>query len=382
MTQWFRGQLEGHYVGTGQSGPAVSQHGSADRYKLRIYRALVRDIETLDSKGEPPHVAESDLEEGESSEPCASEGPVVAPVEIPDECFYQAKIEDTRLIGIRPRTCFEGTIYDVAVSKLRVTHSTKKGEKTYGRVVGEVYGRFLLPPEADPEAAAQVVEELTAKTTPHEPGSEEAIAALGAEAAAEDDDEELEALHAPAAPMEGQAAAQVPVPLLAIVMGLLLWLGAGILPALVWIGLFIPILVVRFILGDQFRITSGQRIFGALLVAAQFACLAVILLDWWTASCIALNPVAAAGVGVTLLVASVLPSSFPVLCTGVGFAGVLFLGSGSVAATCESLQPKPEVEQTIERPTVNHPGVPRTNDDGSWPRRGPRTPVQPPVPAP
>lgn len=381
MTQWFRGQLEGHYVGTGQGGPAVSQYGSADRYKLRIYRALVRDIETLDSKGAPPRATKSDDSE-EKGDANAGEASVVPPAEIPDECFYQAKIEDTRLIGIRPRTCFEGTIYDVAVANLRVTHSTKKGAQTYGRVVGEVYGRFLLPPEADPEAAAQVAEELTAKTSPHKPGSEEAIAALGAEAASEiDDDEDLDELHPPTAPMEGSAAAQVPVPLLAIVMGVLLWLGAGILPALVWTGLFIPILIVRFILGDQFRVTSGQRIFGAVLVAAQFACLAIILLDWWTDSCIALNPFAAAGVGLAALIASVLPSSFPILCTGAGLAGILFLGSGSVAATCESLEPTPRTEEVIERPSVTGPGVPRTNDDGSWPRR--RTPAVPPVsPAP
>ncbi len=361
MTQWFRGQLEGHYVGTTQGGPGVSQYGSAERYKLRIYRALVRDIETLDSKGEVP-----------------TESP---PDAIPDECFYQAKIEDTRLIGIRPRTCFEGTIYDVAVAGFRVTHSTKKGEKTYGRVVGEVYGRFLLPRDADPEAEAQIVEELTAKSTPHEPGSEEAIAALGAEgasaAAAAAEEDELDALHAPNAPMEGRAAAQVPVPLLAMVMAVFLWLGAGFMPALVWVGLFIPIMIVRFILGDQFRITSGQRIFGALLVGAQYVCLAIILLDWWTAGCVELNPYAAAGVGIALLVASVLPSSAPVLCTGIGLAAVLFLGSGSVAATCEELSPTPQVEQTTERPTVLSPGSPRTNDDGSWPRRKSKTSAPP-----
>ena len=159
-----------------------------------------------------------------------------------------------------------------------------------------------------------------------------------------------------------------------IFVGVMLWLSAGIIPALVWVGMLIPILIVRFILGNQFKVTTGQRIFGAILVAVQVLCLCVILLDWWTAGCVSLNPYAVGGVGLTALIASVLPSPFPMLCTMAGMAGILFLGSGNVATTCESLETKPAREKSIERPTVNDPGVPRTNDDGSWPRRGSRAP--------
>jgi hypothetical protein len=262
---------------------------------------------------------------------------------------------------------------------MRVTHSTVKGAKTYGRVVGEVYGRYLLPPEADPEAATQVVEELTASAEQHEPGSEEAIAALGAD---HDPDAGLDALHPPTDPDESDVdePVKVPVPLLAILVAVALWLGAGIQPALLWLGLLLPVLVVRFILGGQFKITTGQRIFGAILILVQVGCLGVILLDWWTASCLALNPYAVAGVGLVVLAASVLPSSFPVLVTGAGMAGVLFLWTGDVATTCESLTAKPKVERSIDRPTVHNPGVPRTNDDGSWPRRGSRAPAPTPAP--
>lgn len=393
MTQWFRGQLEGHYVGTGVGGPAVSQYGSADRYQLRIYRALIRNIEVLESKAGPPVDSESTSGstggEGETTleadeTPRDSDAPPASepiPVELPDECFYQAKIEDTRLIGIRPRTCFEGTVYDVAVSQLQVTHSTKQGGKTYGRVVGEVYGRYLLPPEADPEAATEVAQELTAKRERHEPGSEEAISQLGA-GEGEDEEDGLDALHPPTPPEEKDdgSPVQVPVPLLAVLVAVVLWLAAGIQPALVWLGLLIPVLIVRFILGGQFRVTTGQRIFGSLLILVQAFCVGVILLDWWMAGCLALNPYAVAGVGLTVIVAGVLPSAFPVLVTGAGMAGVLFLWTGDVASTCESLESKAKVEQAIEKPTVDSPGVPRTNDDGSWPRRGSRAPAAPPAP--
>ncbi len=400
MTQWFRGELEGHYVGTGVGTPAVSQYGSADRYKLRIYRALIRKIEVLESKGDGPKKDAAKLtdggtarevstardesttarDEGAARDETPPEPPPEIPIELPEECFYQAKIEDTRLIGIRPRTCFEGTIYDVAVSGLRVTHSTKEGEKTYGRVVGEIYGRYLLPPEADPEAEAEIAAELTATTELHEPGSEEAIAALGAQRAAEEaaeEEAELDALHPPSDPEEGEASAvatHVPVPLLAVVVAVLLGLLGGWQPVLIWLAFLVPILAVRFMLGDQFKVTTGQRVFGAILVLIQMGCVGVILLDWWAASCITLNPWAVGGVGLTALIASVLPSAFPMLLTGAGMASVLVLWSGDIGTTCESLEAKPKVERPIERPTVDDPGVPRTNSDGSWPRRGPRKP--------
>ncbi len=375
MTQWFRGELEGHYVGTAMGGPAVSQYGSAERYKIRIYRALVRKIEVLESKGDPPAPTPESSEAGEDNPTGAV--PPELPVELPDECFYQAKIEDTRLIGIRPRTCFEGTIYDVAVSGLRVTHSTVKGEKTYGRVVGEVYGRYLLPPDADPEAEAEVAAELRATSESHEPGSEEAIAALGAaeraeaaaEAEAEAEAEGMDALHPPSEPELSEAATHVPVPLLAIVVAIVLGLFGGWQPLAIWLGLLVPILVVRFILGSQFKVTAGQQVFGAVLVVAQLACLGVLVLDWWTAGCFSLNPWAVAGVGITALVASVLPSPFPMLATGAGMAIVLFLWSGDVATTCESLEVAPKVEPAHGPPSVHNPGKPRTNSDGSWPRR-------------
>ena len=50
MSQWFRGKLEGYYVGTGATGPFVSQFGTAARYKMRVYRALIQEIEVLESE--------------------------------------------------------------------------------------------------------------------------------------------------------------------------------------------------------------------------------------------------------------------------------------------------------------------------------------------
>jgi hypothetical protein len=386
MSQWFRGQLEGHYVGTSSGKPGVSQYGSASRYKLRIYRALVRDIEVLEPGETIDELESEDAEDSTETKP---------PIDLPDDCFYQAQIEDARLLGIRPRSCFEGTIYDVAVSQLRVTHSTKKGDKTYGRLEGEVYGRFLLPPESDAEEVAQVVEELTATEEPVATGSEKPLKDAseapearmtpgpGHDTAGPEIDpsgREIEPLHPPEPPGENvhEDPARVPIPLLVIVMAIVLWLGAGAEPALLFIGVCVPIVIIRLILGGLFKVTRSQKVFGAVLVLIQFLCLGLLMLDWWSAGCKLINPYAVSGIGVTALIASVLPSPLPLVCAGGSLGLVLFLWYGDVGAKCEEYKPEPPpVEEAAERPTVDDPGVPRTNDDGSWPRRGPRPTPRP-----
>tara|TARA_R110002096_G_scaffold42143_4_gene113620 strand:- start:38461 stop:39537 length:1077 start_codon:yes stop_codon:yes gene_type:complete len=354
MTQWFRGHLEGHYVGTAAGKPGVSQYGSAERFKLRIYRAMVRDIEILDTAPE--------------------ETP-----DVPDDCFYQAQIEDTRMLGIRPRSCFEGPIYDVSVSGLNVTHTTKKGAKTYGRVEGLVYGRYLLPEPTEDEEEELVRGTLTATDEAVLRGSEKplvseapsgSVARDSEELAANDEGRDIEPLHPPTPPKErtDREPSHVPIPLLIVVMAVVLGLAGGAEPALLWLGAFVPIQAVRLILAGLFKVTNTQRVFGAILILVQVACLGLMLLDWWSDGCMGINVWAISGIGVTALIASVLPSSLPLLCAGGSLGLVLFLWYGDVGVRCEG-PAAPKVETPAKRPTVHSPSVPRTNDDGSWPRR-------------
>lgn len=406
MTQWFKGQLEGHYVGTAAGAPAVSPYGVASRFKLRIYRALVRDVELLDSPaalaGAPESATGADRGTAEPTAADRSEGsdagdgksgdkgggraralpPSFPPVELPEDCFYQAQIDDTRLFGIRPRSCFEGSIYDVAVTQLRVTHSTKQGKKTYGRVVGEVYGRFRLPTAEEREANEVVVRELIATEAKVADGSQQALVDLAPppHLVESDDERDMDPLHPPSLPEEKDTEpAKVPVPLLIIAMALALGLGGGWQPALLWLGVFTPLLIIRLMMGGMFKVTNVHRVIGAILVLAQFACFGWIMLDWWTAGCKFITPWALSGIGVTALAASLLPSPVPLLFSGASFGVVLFLWYANLGATCElDESPRPAIEQPgdrpTDRPTVDDPGVPRTNDDGTWPRRGPRRP--------
>jgi len=362
MTQWFRGHLEGHYVGTAAGKPGVSQYGSAARYKLRIYRAMVRDIEVLDAS------------------------PEETPGEVPEDCFYQAEIADTRMLGIRPRSCFEGPIYDVSVSGLNVTHTTKKGDKTYGRVEGLVYGRYLLPEVSDEADEAELVRgTLTASDETVLRGTEQPLVSEASTArgnAAEEGAENLlgpeeEPLHPPTPPKErkDREPSPVPIPLLIVVMAVVLGLVGGAEPALLWLGAFIPIQAVRLILTGMFKVTNTQRVFGAVLILVQVACLGLMLLDWWSDGCMSINILAISGIGLTALLASVLPSSLPLVCAGSSLGLVLFLWYGDMGVRCQSgaaAEPEPVIETPAVRPSVHSPTTPRTNKDGSWPRRGAR----------
>ncbi len=350
MSEWFRGTLEGHYVGTPAAAPGVSQYGSAQRYKLRIYRALIQDIEVLDTL------------------------PEATPEEIPGDCFYQAQIEDTRLLGIRPRSCFEGPIYDVAVSAMEVTHTTKQGAKTYGRLEGTVYGRFVLPELAADGEDEELEQKPLAPQTVQPSGPSEQGQGTSSRIDSRDEEErDVLPLHAPSSATEQteREPSHVPIPLLIVVMAIVLGLVGGAEPALLWLGAFVPIQAVRLILTGLFKVTRTQRVFGAMLILVQIVCLALMALDWWTDGCLSINVYAVAGIGVTALVASVLPSSLPLVCAGGSLGLVLFLWYGDLGVRCD--QEQVEAPTNFEAPSVGHPGTPRTNADGSWPRRPPRT---------
>ncbi|MCP4447640.1 MAG: chromate transporter [Myxococcales bacterium] len=283
--------------------------------------------------------------------------------------------------GVPIRLC------DVAVSDLQVTHTTKKGAKTYGRLEGEVYGRYLMPPPGELDDEEFVPE---AELSERPLSEEEKLVAAGTEKplveerrhrppapiTEEADGRTMEALHPPTPPRDRDERdpSHIPIPFLIVVMAVVLGLAGGWEPALLWLAAFVPIQIIRLILTGLFKVTDGQRVFGAVLVVVQVACLGLILLDWWSAGCKTINVWAVSGIGVTALVASVLPSTLPLLCAGGSLGLVLFLWYADVGVKCEGSEPKkPKVESPAGRPTVHDPGVPRTNADGSWPRRPPRT---------
>lgn len=404
MSQWFRGRIEGYYVGTGATGPFVSQFGTAARYKMRVYRALIEEIEVLDSE----ESLSGDEDKGLSGH---------SPFGHTEGSFYQSEIEDVRLLGVRPQRCFEGSVYDVAIQNMKISHSTKKGNKTYGRVIGEVVGRYLLPPEPEDSHAPEGPNEVPLALADEEvdPRTERAIEvqrgperkravdkaerdrvkAMRSHDAApkssrgrdsersrkresgdktrDDKTRDIEPLHPPSTKdSSDEMPSNVPIPLLGFLVAIILGLTGGFMPALLWVGVLFPILMIRVMLSGQFKVSFGQRVFGAVLGLINLSCLGWLGLDWWTLGHLSINIAALSGLALTVLVSSVLPSPGALLMTGGGLAVVLFLWFGPVDTRApESLSDKAEAAEVDPSgaPSVRSPGKSRTNKDGSWPFR-------------
>jgi hypothetical protein len=210
MTQWFRGNIEGYYVGK-PARPGTLGGGNARGFQLVIYRAAIRDVELLDFVPPPP-LAEPSAGEPSTSEPSTAEAdaaasPVQSDVMIssetnaelakdtpadesetastkavsgshaptpereqpplalppwlpaPGTAFFQPTITDARLFPVRHAMgWFEGPVHQVFIEDFRSTHSKQHGQQLYGRFLGRAHGYFALPPPPRQEAAERLVQ--------------------------------------------------------------------------------------------------------------------------------------------------------------------------------------------------------------------------------
>jgi hypothetical protein len=361
--QWFRGRFEGSYVGTPNGQPFLSPHGAGSHFQLRIYRAAVSDL-TLT---EPPAEAEP--------------GAVA-------QLFRQPQLDDARVYGVRgPGTSYHGPIFDLRISELSFTHLTHKDGRSYGKVTGRAEAWLELPPEplielpiepyADdepepqPELLAARRAAPEAERTRHVPP---VVSKPGAARATTTEplDPELDPLPSDA-PETAPAAARVadserptalPLFALATAAALGLWASCGAEPALLWVVFMLPTLLCRKLFHGVLGDSQGIRGFGLFLVVVQLACVGVLLESWWSADCKQMLMLPLIGLVAVIFPAGLLPSVGPLLCNAAGLLLVLGVWCGGPSSKCnEAPERKP--------PSVQHPGVPRTNDDGSWPRRPP-----------
>ncbi|MFT3923819.1 MAG: hypothetical protein QM778_14900 [Myxococcales bacterium] len=374
MRQWFRGQLEGHYEGLPSVHPGPSKDMRGRPHQLRIYRAHVRGLELI----EPPDPARADPEQ---------------------KTLYQARVEHARLETQHTRgLCLEGPIFELSLDAPRLTHPARFEGRLFGRVEGTAVGCFEVPQE--PQA-----QELVARAAPAVPSEspESTAAATPLTRSSEAPESEPSAQPEPGessvrlVPLELPAPSQAEVspaatnpdaphvvpevkppprpkappsnlPLLALVgaLALTLLVTAGAGPALLWLSFLLPSLLVRRFLRGVLPDATAFRAIGALLIGAQVCWVGWTLLGWSTAPCKELHvlPLAALVGGVFL--AGVLPYLLPMAINAFGFAlvlGMWSVGPGQVCGADGNQEPTRQVT-----PSVKHPGEPRTNEDGSWPR--------------
>lgn len=386
--QRFSGEIEGFYVGEPDEQGFARLSAKAQHFKLRIYRAVVRRVQLLET---PPATV---TPQGE----LAAAAPVdLSPVQLTPDTFRQATLADARLTPLRTHSgWFEGPIHDLEISEFRSTHQKRDAGRVYGRFVGRVTAHFELPPPPLPARAEALLAELSApEPAPDVEPSESAeqtpsaaessgtasAATKPAEAASANDvaDGALELPAKPAArPTKKQAESQVPLFLLVAAFAIAIFALCAPSRAVIWLVFLLPTLLLRRILRGALDPSTGTRAFGAISVAGQLACLGFLGIGWWAGGCKNLAFLPVAGLVLGVFVTSILPSNLPLLVNGAALGLVLTGWCSAFGARCQEPTP-PKAQEN--RPSAHDPGVPRTNPDGSWPRHPPRAPL-PPSPEP
>lgn len=216
MTQWFRGRIDGFYVGLPDHAGALGAAQVGRGYRLLVYRAAIRDVELLDFTPPAPAASpdaslpatptaaaatattQTTTTEQVATEPTTPSGPVATPAEpaavtssssehppepaplvlppwlpAPGTAFFQAGLTDARLFPIRHNSgWFEGPIHQLFIEDFVSTHAKVHGRKLYGKFTGRAQAYFELPPAPLPVAAERIIQafqDLPEEELPPEP---------------------------------------------------------------------------------------------------------------------------------------------------------------------------------------------------------------------
>ena len=267
----------------------------------------------------------------------------------------------------------------MTVSDFRSTHSARSRGRVYGRFVGRVHAAFELPEKKPlPERAQALLDEFNA---PEEPaiGPETPTAqGEGTEPAAGAVAPNLEPAAAEAALAPGEVPApaskklvqsQVPLFLLVAVGAVAIFSLCDAARAVIWLVFLLPTLLLRRILRGALSDSTGVRVVSVVMVLGQLGCLGVLGGGWWLGGCKDLSVLPVLGLVFGVFATSALPSNVPLLVNAVALGLALGAWCSALGKRCQEAPSKPPISA---RPSVNDPGVPRTNADGSWPRRPPR----------
>jgi hypothetical protein len=365
VIQWFRGELEASYVGTPNARPYFGARAAATHYQLSVYRAALKNLERID----PPADA--------------------APAKPGDGTrFRQARVDDALIAGVRgPGTTYQGPVFALEVSEPRFSHAVQKDGRAYGRLSGRAVLYCELPPEpVAPTVVTSVIASEAEERAPSEPlraelrhaakPASEGARPHDAKGAQNVDEAPVRALADPPsdatqvpariAPRRSDSAAPLFALTAAVALGL--WASCGAQPALLWCLFLTPTLVARKLFHGVLNDSPYIRGFGALLAIGQLLCVSTLVSEWWSVPCKELHVLPLIGIVVVIFPAGLLPSVAPLAFNAAGLALVLSVWCGGANSACIKTHAKPT---TFAPASVEHPGLPRTNDDGSWPRRPP-----------
>lgn len=334
---WFKGSIEGDYVGKPSTHRLRSDHHDAQSYAIQIYRADVSITETFDT-------AQTN--------------------ETTQNSFKQNKIKDALIVDPQNQTSFEGPIHDLHVYDVDVLWSTIHDNKVYGRIKANVQGHYVKPKtkNANPKKFPFVKQADQA-------GPEDRIKQIkGLDVETPGQQEQRSHSFASKRSKKREQRDRLSLPVFAILVAVGLFIASGWWASLLWLGFCTPIMMIRLLLADQFQPHPGHQTFGAALLLVQCGLLGFLAFLYWQQGCLPFHLGITIGVGLTVLVSSFLPNPQTLIFTSSGFAFLLYLFFTPHAFLC---QPPSKQKSIHDVPTVKHPGIPRTNADGSWPRRPP-----------
>lgn len=398
MTQWFRGNIEGYYVGKPDR-VGVSTTANGKGFQIVVYRAAIFDVELLEFI--PPAPFESPVSDDtkalKSGEEVQSEEPPLrlpSWLPAPGTAFFQPKITDARLFPLRHAMgWFEGPVHHVYIEQFQSTHAKQHGENLYGRFVGRVHGYFALPPEPRPEAAKRLVQafqdlpddELPPDDLSRDPATPlqrlydtpaaQRLTASILEGADQDrtrpgspsydgpgmppNDADLQSarVQSPDTAAAAKAAVEtmgprVPFLILVILVAIGLLITCGAPRALLWLFFLLPTLLVRRIVGNAIPDSTALRGFSALLTLGQAWLAAMVFVGWWESGCRDVHPSPLIGTLIALAVASVIPFDIPLLVNASTLAALLFgwcTGKDSCTGETQSLH-----SRSYDSPIVVH----------------------------
>jgi hypothetical protein len=361
IKQWFRGEIEASYYGVPSRVPAASSDSVGRRYRLHIYRAAML-------RAEP------------TSEPAAAN-------ETTDDPFFQSSIEVAQLWGLRgPGTRCEGSIHDVSITQVQTRFHIVKDNKSYGTLRGYAQGWIYLPavealvppklevPDRTKMQIGAVVQELLPDNAVGEVAHTDRAptinrarnSATNREQSVRDVsvDDERPVKRTLSANNTGDKT-EPPYFSLCAALGLLLWFTCGVEQTSIWFLFMLPTLGMRRLVLGVLPEDRGIQAFSAVMVLGAILSTGTILASFNTPNCWALETMPLVVLVGSVFLSGIVPYRLPVAITAIAFAGVLYVWGHTPERHCLT-------DVTGESlPTIKDPGVPRTNDDGSWPRRAP-----------
>ena len=367
VKQWFRGEIEASYYGIPSRAPVASSDSIGRRYRLHIYRAAMLQAKPIDTPVDTSVDTSVETENAEQAE----------------ELFFQESIEIAQLWGVRgPGTRYEGPIHDVAITQPQTRFHVVKDNKSYGTLRGFAQGWMYLPQNVTPEPPTQLAQTrrelpmgVVIRESPQEIAAKD-VAAGDRARVADRDKSEFVAEHAPDASvddvdttlprrMTSSQKTEPPYFSLCAAVGLLLWFTCDAEQTWIWCLFMLPTLGMRRLLFEVLPDERGVQAFAAVLVLGALLGAGTQFASFGTENCWTLETVPLVILVGSVFLSGIVPYRLPLAVTALTFAGVLYMWGHAPERHCPTEMPSESL------PTIKNPGIPRTNDDGTWPRRLP-----------